>query len=141
MAYDDEGNDTLPPTIGIGLESERQRWKTEHGKRAKDVVWNPAEFHHYEKSHTQLSDDALDEACDYPLLFATIIGAHVLPLEKIVGLEVRDETVEQSMIVPPDDSGGRARHSVRAEHGKQSSGAADCRALPGWPVGDGHREP
>jgi hypothetical protein len=55
----------------------------------------------------------------YPLLFATISGAHlygfpspdsdfdlrgahVLPLEKVIGLEVRDETVEQSMIVPPD---------------------------------------
>lgn len=25
-------------------------------------------------------------------------GAHVLPLEKVVGLEVRDETVEQSML-------------------------------------------
>ncbi|MEK7675514.1 MAG: nucleotidyltransferase domain-containing protein [Verrucomicrobiota bacterium] len=54
----------------------------------------------------------------YPLLFATISGAHlygfpspdsdfdlrgahVLPLEKVVGLDVRDETVEQSMIVPP----------------------------------------
>jgi len=55
----------------------------------------------------------------YPLLFATISGAHlygfpspdsdfdlrgahVLPLEKVVSLEVRDETVEQSMLVPPD---------------------------------------
>jgi len=65
LVYDDEGNDALPPTIGIGLESERQRWKTEHRKRAKDFVWNPAEFHHYEKTHTQLSDDALDEACEY----------------------------------------------------------------------------
>src|SRR5437899_2963707 len=54
----------------------------------------------------------------YRLLFATISGAHlygfpspdsdfdlrgahVLPLEKVVGLEVRDETVEQEMIVPP----------------------------------------
>jgi predicted nucleotidyltransferase len=51
----------------------------------------------------------------YPLLFATISGAHlygfpspdsdfdlggvhVLPLEKVIGLEVRDETVEQSFI-------------------------------------------
>lgn len=59
----------------------------------------------------------------YPLLFATISGAHlygfpspdsdfdlrgahVLPLEKIVGLEVRDETVEQEMIVPPNTSSG-----------------------------------
>src|SRR5437867_5497506 len=55
----------------------------------------------------------------YPLLFATISGAHlygfpspdsdfdlrgahVLPLEKVIGLDVRDETVEQSMVVPPD---------------------------------------
>jgi hypothetical protein len=55
----------------------------------------------------------------YPLLFATISGAHlygfpspdsdfdlrgahVLPLEKVVGLDVRDETIEQSMVVPPD---------------------------------------
>src|SRR5947207_7993416 len=54
----------------------------------------------------------------HPLLFATISGAHlygfpspdsdydlrgahVLPLDAVVGLEVRDETVEQSMIVPP----------------------------------------
>jgi len=54
----------------------------------------------------------------YPLLFATISGAHlygfpspdsdfdlrgahVLPFEKIVGLDVHDETVEQSMVVPP----------------------------------------
>lgn len=61
----------------------------------------------------------------YPLLFATISGAHLygfpspdsdfdlrgahaLPLEKVVGLEVRDETVQQEMIVPPDDPEGRA---------------------------------
>ncbi len=59
----------------------------------------------------------------YPLLFATISGAHlygfpspdsdfdlrgahVLPLEKIIGLEVHDETLEQEMIVPPDTSSG-----------------------------------
>lgn len=59
----------------------------------------------------------------YPLLFATISGAHlygfpspdsdydlraahVLPLDAVVGLEVRDETVQQEMIVPPDTSSG-----------------------------------
>lgn len=77
----------------------------------------------------------------YPLLFATISGAHlygfpssdsdydlrgahVLPLEQIVGLEARDETVEQSMIVPADtDSTDRACHSVRADHGSHTDGA------------------
>src|SRR5881392_853134 len=60
----------------------------------------------------------ITEAQPYPLLFATISGAHlygfqspdsdydlrgahVLPLEKVVGLNIRDETVEQTMIVPP----------------------------------------
>jgi hypothetical protein len=63
--------------------------------------------------------DRIVAAQPYPLLFATISGAHlygfpspdsdfdlrgahVLPLEKVVGLDVRDETVEQSMVVPPD---------------------------------------
>lgn len=57
----------------------------------------------------------------YPLLFATISGAHlygfpspdsdfdlrgahVLPIEKVFGLDVRDETVQQEMIVPPHPS-------------------------------------
>ena len=52
----------------------------------------------------------------YPLLFATISGAHlygfpspdsdfdlrgahVLPLEKVVGLDVRDETVQDSSVI------------------------------------------
>lgn len=55
----------------------------------------------------------------YAMLFATISGAHlygfpspdsdfdlrgahVLPIEKVVGLEVRDETIQQEMIVPPE---------------------------------------
>src|SRR5216110_1974864 len=56
------------------------------------------------------------DAHPYPLLFATISGAHlygfpspdsdfdlrgihVLPLEKVIGLEVRDETVEDSSVI------------------------------------------
>lgn len=65
LAYDDEGNDALPPIIGVGMESEREGWIAEHGKRAKDFVWNPAEFQHYERPHTQLFDNVLEEACDY----------------------------------------------------------------------------
>ena len=47
----------------------------------------------------------------------------MLPLDAVVGLEVRDETVQQEMIVPADTSKGRARHSVRAEDGQQKDGA------------------
>jgi predicted nucleotidyltransferase len=73
----------------------------------------------------------------YPLLFATISGAHlygfpspdsdfdlrgahVLPLEKIIGLEVRDETIEQEIIVPPDTSSGLRPPSPQSGEGNGS---------------------
>src|SRR5688572_18773148 len=73
----------------------------------------------------------------YPLLFATISGAHlygfpspdsdfdlrgahVLPLEKVVGLDVRDETIEQSMIVPPDTSSGLRPPSPQSGEGNDT---------------------
>jgi hypothetical protein len=64
LGYDGEGNDVLPPLIGIGVESERTKWLQEHGTKARDWVWNPEEFYHFEKPHTQMEDDALEEACD-----------------------------------------------------------------------------
>jgi predicted nucleotidyltransferase len=70
----------------------------------------------------------------YLLLFATISGAHlygfpspdsdfdlrgahVLPIEKVVGLDVSDETVEQEMIVPPDTSSGLRPPSPQSGEG------------------------
>lgn len=70
----------------------------------------------------------------YPLLFATISGAHlygfpspdsdfdlrgahVLPLEKVVGLEVREETVEQSFSVSAGTSSGLRPPSARSGDG------------------------
>ena len=51
-------------------------------------------------------------------------GAHVLPLDGVVGLHVPVERVEQTMVVPPCESAqGRAWHSVRAERGKSTDGA------------------
>jgi predicted nucleotidyltransferase len=70
----------------------------------------------------------------YPLMFATISGAHlygfpspdsdydlrgshVLPLDAVVGLEVRDETVQQEMIVPLDTSSGLRPPSPQSGEG------------------------
>jgi len=64
LGYDGEGNDILPPSIAIGVDSERSRWLREHGTEARNWLWNPAEFSHYETPDTQLHDDALEEACD-----------------------------------------------------------------------------
>ena len=70
--------------------------------------------------HTPLTDDPrlrrIVDAQPYPLLFATISGAHlygfpspdsdvdlrgshVLPIERVVGLETRDETIEDSRVI------------------------------------------
>ena len=71
----------------------------------------------------------------YPLLFATISGAHlygfpspdsdydlrgahVLPLDAVVGLEVRDETVQQEMMVSPDTSSGLRPPSPQSGEGE-----------------------
>jgi hypothetical protein len=59
LAYDGEGNGPLPPCLGIGLESERRRWRQERAAEAKVHIWNPAEFAHYEKPHTQLQNRRL----------------------------------------------------------------------------------
>jgi len=64
LAYDGEGNDVLPPGIAIGVDSERSKWLREHGAEARDWLWNPAEFYHYEKPHTQFEDEPLEKACD-----------------------------------------------------------------------------
>jgi hypothetical protein len=65
LAYDSEGNDMLPPCLGIGLESERAKWAAEPRDDPWLMIWNPAEFFHYQKPHINLNDDELDEACDY----------------------------------------------------------------------------
>jgi hypothetical protein len=66
LAYDGEGGGVLPPLLGLGLERERRKWIGKYQTRARDYLWNPAHFEHYEKPHTQLNDEALEEACrDY----------------------------------------------------------------------------
>ena len=89
----------------------------------------------------------------YPLLFATISGAHlygfpspdsdydlrgahVLPLEAVIGLGVRDETVEQEMIVEEDVA---SRAEARTEF--ESAPAGDLRRESRRPdsIGGGRR--
>jgi len=90
----------------------------------------------------------------YPLLFATISGshlygfpspdsdfdlrgAHILPLEKVVGLDVRDETVEKEMIVEadsgsPEQGTGRSPEPVHPPqycYGGRAGGTPALRAF------------
>ena len=87
----------------------------------------------------------------YPLLFATISGAHlygfpspdsdfdlrgahVLPLEKVIGLEVHDETVEQSFAEEP-----ACQAEARSEIDSASTGELRRESLRPNVIGDGRR--
>jgi hypothetical protein len=64
LAYDGEGNDMLPPVIGIGLERERRQWMSERAEDAKWLLWNPAEYQHYDREPLSLTDAELRTLCD-----------------------------------------------------------------------------
>jgi len=74
LAYDGEGNGALPPILGAGLESERERWIAEHGNKARAYIWNPAEWENYETSNLEINDDKFVEACD---LVTTVLAERV----------------------------------------------------------------
>ena len=88
----------------------------------------------------------------YPLLFATISGshlygfpspdsdfdlrgAHILPVEKVVGMEVRDETVEKEMIV----EGLACRAEAQGEVGSASARELGRDSLRPDVIGSGRR--
>ncbi len=66
LVYSGEDNPVFPPSIAIGLESERQKMIKKYGKEAKASVWNPEDgFTHYGDAATQIEDEDYDEACDW----------------------------------------------------------------------------
>ncbi len=64
LAYDGEGNDMLPPAIGVGLARERDEWLSSKPQDAKWLLWNPAEYKHYDRGPLSLSDKKLLLLCD-----------------------------------------------------------------------------
>jgi hypothetical protein len=43
--YLNYGNEAFfPPSLAMGTEEERKKWLTEHGKRAKWLMWSPADY-------------------------------------------------------------------------------------------------
>jgi len=66
LAYDGESNCVIPPLLGVGLDSERQKWTRTKGRAAKEFIWNPAEFSHYETRQTSLpTDKKFEKACEW----------------------------------------------------------------------------
>ena len=49
----------MPPTIGFGTESQRQKWKETLGKRANDLLWNTADYEHTVEIEAEQEDTAL----------------------------------------------------------------------------------
>src|ERR1700722_649912 len=91
----------------------------------------------------------------YPLLFETISGAHlygfpspdsdfdlrgahVLPLEAVVGLELRDETVQSEMFVGPDGNRVEERRPMKMVLNPEPSPGTAIAAPPSpAPAGEG----
>jgi hypothetical protein len=63
LAYDGEGNDMLPPSIGVGLARERDKWLSSVPDEGAWLLWNPAEFKHYARGPLQLEDKQLLSLC------------------------------------------------------------------------------
>ena len=62
LVYSGEGNPVFPPTIAIGLESQRQKWLKKNGEEAKEMIWNPEEFTHRGK---EIDDEDYEQACEW----------------------------------------------------------------------------
>jgi hypothetical protein len=62
LAYDVEV--PLPPLIGFGLESERSKCIKESKDRAAYIIWNPAEFEHFDIEELQINDPETLKLCD-----------------------------------------------------------------------------
>jgi hypothetical protein len=63
LAYDLEGNDLLPPLLGVGLEKERAEWMKRGEREAREMMWNPAEFKHFGEPSMELEERDLLAAC------------------------------------------------------------------------------
>lgn len=50
---------SLPPSIGLGLDSERQDWLQTDGKEAKEYLWNPAEYQNF----LEIRTESVEQAC------------------------------------------------------------------------------
>jgi hypothetical protein len=63
LGYDGNGNDMLPPTLGVGLVREREGWLGAKKAEAAALLWNPAEYQHYERDSLSLKDEKLFALC------------------------------------------------------------------------------
>jgi len=59
LAWDPGQQESLPPMVGIGLDSERTAWLHERGSEAKWYLWNPAEYRNY----LEIRSAAVEQAC------------------------------------------------------------------------------
>src|SRR5262249_35783129 len=44
IVYGNDPSMAMPPTIALGLESERRHWATKYPQNCREYMWNPAEF-------------------------------------------------------------------------------------------------
>jgi hypothetical protein len=124
MVYDDEGNDPLHPALAVGLEGERQKWIQKHGPRARDFLWNPAEFSLYQTPILELREDEdMEMACD--LLNGEMARREsIAPAEKTLNAVAANlnriewpaqiQRTEDFVVYAVDAEGGKLRKNLNA---------------------------
>lgn len=102
LVYDAE-NDFFPPSIAVGLDSERQRFVQEHARSAAEYIWNPAEFQNFNLSSLEFKVPETLRACELlnQLLQAKDSGAPAKKLLNTVASELM--RVNWQSILPTTD--------------------------------------
>jgi hypothetical protein len=59
LPWDPGQYDSLPPSIGLGLDGERQSWLEKEGKHARRMIWNPAEYENFLEIPTATFEETL----------------------------------------------------------------------------------
>jgi hypothetical protein len=100
LAYDAEGEDILGPMLGIGAESERQKWLREKGDQAWLSIWNPAEFTKFADSPIEPDDEELERKMGWlnKLLLEREVTAPAIQLLVEVAAEL--EKLDWSAFLP-----------------------------------------
>lgn len=101
ISYDDEGNNVFLPSVGVGLESEREKWKAEQPEKLKQYMWNPAEFANFASNDLNPDLPGLEE--DVKILNQLVseqdAGAKAVKLIRKLAKELGAE-VDWSQVLP-----------------------------------------
>ena len=122
------GGEELPPAVGVGLASERDRWLSAGPEHAKWYLWNPAEYRHYARGPLCMGGKKLLSLCSKVNQEIGLQDKWWLGLSVVHRVAARLRAVPWSSLLPVTDDFvvyavdfelGDLRDSLRQAAGKQ----------------------